>query len=108
MTTKTKKIEKPVVDQPAITLLGDFLLCRTLNPDELSAGGIVLPESATKKRHNESVVLVAGPGLEGRKMNVAVGQTIVHRGTGETFEFEGRTLCLVHEADVIGTVPKRV
>ena len=97
MTTKTKVDFKP---------LGNRIVVEPLEGDEqVSAGGIYIPDTA-KEKPQEGKVVAVGPGRlsdEGNRvpMEVEVGDTVVYSKYGGTEYKEGETEYLVLREDDI-------
>jgi len=100
LTTKTKVSFKP---------LGNRIVVEPLEGDEqVTAGGIYIPDTA-KEKPQEGKVVAVGPGRlsdEGKRipMDVAVGDTVVYSKYGGTEYKEGEIEYLVlREDDVLFT-----
>lgn len=89
--------------------LEDYLLVDPSKPEDVSPGGIVLPERAREQQFFGRVVAV-GPGrrLENgnrQEMNVRVGQTVYYtRFGGNVVEVDGRELLVMRESDLLAIV----
>ncbi len=97
--------------------LQDWVLIKSLEPEEKTAGGIFIPESA-KDKPTEGIVLAVGPGRfkteEGKEKEkkkekkfvptvLSPGQRIAYGKYSATeVELEGATVVLVREEDVLG------
>jgi chaperonin GroES len=92
----------PIKLQP----MADFVLVKPIKGEEISRGGIVLPDTA-KEKPQEGKVLAVGPGRlseEGNKipMNIAIGDTIVYsKYGGSEITIDGEDLILMHETDIL-------
>ena len=98
MTTKSKVVFKP---------LGNRIVIEPLEGDEqLSAGGIYIPDTAKEKPQDGTVVAV-GPGRltdEGKRvpMEVAVGDTVVYSKYAGTEYKDGESeYLIVREDDIL-------
>lgn len=86
--------------------LGNNLIVEPIEEEEMSPGGIVLPDTA-KERPQRGVVLAAGPGLRlengGRQeMDVEEGDKVLFAKYGGTeIEQDDRTLMILSEDDVL-------
>ncbi len=86
--------------------LGNKLIVEPIEEEEMSPGGIVLPDTA-KERPQRGVVLAAGPGLRlengGRQeMDVEEGDKVLFAKYGGTeIEQDDRTLMILSEDDVL-------
>ena len=87
--------------------LGDRLVIEPLEQEEITASGIVLPETAKEKPQKGSV-LAAGPGArddQGRRitMDVQVGDTVLFaKYAGTEIKLDGEDYLMVRESDVLG------
>ena len=97
MATKTKVTFKP---------MGNRIVVQPQDEDEqVSAGGIYIPDTA-KEKPQEGKVVAVGPGRlsdEGKRipMEIAVGDTVVYSKYGGTEYREGETDYLVLREDDI-------
>jgi chaperonin GroES len=95
--------------------LGDRLVVEPLEQDEVTASGIVLPETA-KEKPQKGTVLSVGPGGrddEGKRivMDVTVGDTVLFaKYAGTEIKMDGKKLLILRESDVLaileGEAPK--
>src|SRR5574340_1256274 len=99
--------------------LQDWALIQRIEPKEMTAAGIVIPESA-KDKPTEGIILSIGPGKfkteKGGKKDkekekkfvptvLKPGQRIIYgKYSAREFELDGETIVLVREEDVLGTV----
>ena len=89
--------------------LGGRVLIDPVEQEEVTAGGIVLPETA-KEKPQQGKVLAVGPGDRNEKgeriaMDVKVGDLILfakYSGTG--VKMEGKKLLIMRESDLLGIV----
>jgi len=87
----------------------DRLLIRPKDKEEVTRGGIVIPDMA-KERPNEGEVLACGPGRltdEGKymPMSVAVGDHVLFgKYDGTDIEVDGESLMIVRESEIIAVV----
>ncbi len=92
-----------------ISPLEDRLVIRPDDPDQVTAGGIVLPDSAREKPQRGKV-LATGPGklLDSGKR----GEMSAHKGdvvfygkySGTEVELNGETLVILRESDLLAIV----
>jgi chaperonin GroES len=86
--------------------LADLILVRPSKREEISRGGIVLPDSA-KEKPQEGDVLAVGSGRiseAGTKipMGIAVGDVVVYSKYGGTeITVDGEEMVLLHETDIL-------
>ncbi len=86
--------------------LGDRLVVKPLEDDEVTPSGIVLPETA-KEKPQKGEVLSVGPGArndDGKRieMDVSVGDTVLFAKYGGTeIKMDGDKLLILRESDVL-------
>jgi chaperonin GroES len=86
--------------------LGNKLIVEPIEEEEVSPGGIVLPDTA-KERPQRGMVLAAGPGLrlengERQEMDVEEGDKVLFAKYGGTeIKQDDRTLMILSEDDVL-------
>ena len=89
--------------------LGDRLIVEPTESEEVTASGIVLPETA-KEKPQQGTVLAAGPGLrddDGKriKMDVEKGDTVLYaKYAGTEVKIEGEKYLIIKESDVLAIV----
>ena len=89
--------------------LHDKVLVRRTEVEEKSAGGIVLPGSATEKPSQGEVVAV-GPGKKTENgdvspVGVAVGDTVIFgQYGGNEIKIDGDEYLILSESDIFGVV----
>jgi len=103
--------------------LHDWAVIRQLDTDEMTAGGIYIPDSAREKPH-EGVVVSIGPGaLEEEKLpkkkeenkerrfiptTLKPGDMVLYeKYAGQTYTIGQEDLVLVRERDILGTISGR-
>ena len=86
--------------------LGDRVVVEPIEQEEVTAGCIVLPETA-KEKPQQGKVLAAGPGArdEGGKrieMDVKVGDKVLYaKYAGTEFKMDGKKLLILRESDLL-------
>ena len=84
----------------------DLVLVKPTKGEEISRGGILLPDTA-KEKPQEGKVLAVGPGRVSENgtaipMNVAIGDTVVYsKYGGSEITVDGDDLILLHETDIL-------
>jgi chaperonin GroES len=91
-----------------LTPLGDRVIVKAVEQEEVSAGGIVLPETA-KERPQRARVLAVGQGRyeDGKRIppDVREGDEIVYSKYGGTeVKLEGEELLILAEPDILAKV----
>ena len=87
--------------------LGGRVLVEPLEQEEMTAGGIILPETA-KEKPQEGKILAIGPGErddEGKRivMDVKVGDRILFaKYSGTEVKMDGKKLLIMRESDILG------
>ena len=89
--------------------LDDRIVVEPLEAEQVTAGGIVLPDSA-KEKPQRGTVIAAGPGRtldsgEKAPMSVAVGDEVIYgKYSGSDIEVDGREVKILRESDVLAKV----
>ena len=92
-----------------IVPLGDRVVLRRAEAEETTAGGIVLPDSATEKP-SQGEILAAGNGKvtesgDVRPLDVKVGDKIVFgQYAGSTVKIDGEELLILNESEIFGVL----
>ena len=90
--------------------LGDRLLVKPLNKDDVTKAGIILPDTLEKERPEKGEVIAAGPGrlLDNGNlapMNVKVGDKIVFKKySPDEIKIEGEEYLIISESDVMAII----
>jgi chaperonin GroES len=90
--------------------LGDRLIVRSIEEDETTAGGILLPDTA-KEKPQKGTVLAVGDGKlsedTGKRtpLDVSEGDEVLYSKYGGTeIKVDGEDLLVLHESDVLAKV----
>lgn len=89
--------------------LHDRVVVRRLDEETTTAGGIVLPDSATEKP-SQGEVLAVGPGKvldngEVRAVDVKVGDRVIFgQYGGNTVKIDGEELLILGESEIFGVL----
>ena len=89
--------------------LGNRVLVEPVEQEEVTAGGIVLPETA-KEKPQKGKILSAGPGdrdEDGKRipMDVKEGDTVLFaKYAGTEIKVEGKKLLILRESDLLAIV----
>ena len=90
--------------------LSDRLIVKPASKEEVSALGIIIPDSSNKERPEQGEVLAIGPGRikdDGsiQPMNVKVGDKIVFKSYSPSeVKVDGATYLVLSESDVLAVV----
>ncbi|NLS93500.1 MAG: co-chaperone GroES [Planctomycetaceae bacterium] len=91
--------------------LDDRIVVEPVAAEEMTAGGIVLPDTA-KEKPQRGTVLAVGPGKlldsgERGQLSVAIGDEVIYgKYAGSDVEVEGREVKILRESDVLAKVIK--
>jgi chaperonin GroES len=91
--------------------LGNRLVVEPLEAEEVTAGGIVLPETA-KEKPQKGTILSIGPGERDDKgkrieMDVQTGDTVLYaKYAGTEIKVDGKKLLILKETDVLAIIEK--
>jgi chaperonin GroES len=89
--------------------LGGRVIIEPIEQEEMTAGGIILPETA-KEKPQEGNVLAVGPGDRDEKgvrvpMDVKVGDKVLFaKYSGTEVKLDGRKLLIMRESDLLAVV----
>jgi chaperonin GroES len=89
--------------------LGDRMVVKPMEEEEVTPGGIVLPETA-KEKPQKGEVLAVGPGSRddaGKRveMDVAVGDKVLYAKYGGTeIKLNGDKLLILRESDILAII----
>jgi chaperonin GroES len=85
------------------------VIVEPIEQEEMTAGGIILPETA-KEKPQEGKILAAGPGErddDGKRiaMEVKVGDKVLYaKYSGTEVKVEGKKLLILRESDILAIV----
>ena len=89
--------------------LGGRVIVEPIEQEEMTAGGIILPETA-KEKPQEGKILAAGPGdrdEDGERipMEVKVGDKVLYaKYSGTEVKVEGKKVLILRESDILAIV----
>ena len=89
--------------------LGGRVIVEPIEQEEMTAGGIILPETA-KEKPQEGKILAAGPGdrdEDGERipMDVQIGDKVLYaKYSGTEVKVEGKKLLILRESDILAIV----
>jgi len=87
--------------------LGDRVVVKPIPKEEVTKGGIVLPDTVVKEKPQEGKIIAVGPGKltdEGKRisMDVKVGDVVVYAKYGGTeIKEDGEELIILRESDIL-------
>ncbi len=106
---KSKASKKKSSDKAAVRPLGGRILVRRLEPEEVTDGGIILPDAA-KEKPQKGKVIALGDGREladGSRADFQVkkGDTVLFKSyAGTDVKVEGEELMIMEEEDVLAII----
>ncbi len=89
--------------------LGSRVLIEPIEQEEMTAGGIILPETA-KEKPQEGKILAIGPGdrdEDGKRvaMDVKVGDKVLFaKYSGTEVKMDGKKMLILRESDILGII----
>ena len=89
--------------------LGGRVIVEPIEQEEMTAGGIILPETA-KEKPQEGKILAAGPGERDENgariaMEVNVGDKVLYaKYSGTEVKMDGKKLLILRETDILAVV----
>ena len=89
--------------------LGGRVIVEPIEQEEMTAGGIILPETA-KEKPQEGKILAAGPGErdeDGERipMEVQVGDKVLYaKYSGTEVKLDGKKVLILRESDILAVV----
>jgi chaperonin GroES len=89
--------------------LGGRVIVEPIEQEEMTAGGIILPETA-KEKPQEGKILAAGPGdrkEDGDRvpMEVQVGDRVLYaKYSGTEVKMDGKKLLILRESDILAVL----
>ncbi len=92
-----------------LTPLGDRVIVEPIESEEVTSGGIILPETA-KEKPQKGAVLAAGPGSrdeQGKRiaMDVKVGDTVLYaKYSGTEVKIKDKKYLILRENDILAIV----
>ena len=91
--------------------LDDRVVVEPREAEEMTAGGIVLPDTA-KEKPQRGMVVAVGPGKlldsgERGKLSVAIGDEVIYgKYSGSDVEVDGREVKILRETDILAKIVK--
>ena len=92
--------------------LHDRVLVESLESEEKTAGGIIIPDTA-KEKPQEGKVVAVGPGAKSEDgkittMDVKVGdQVLFGKWSGTEVKIDGKEYSIMKESDIMGVIAKK-
>ena len=92
--------------------LHDRVLVESLDSEEKTSGGIIIPDTA-KEKPQEGKVIAVGPGSKSEEgkitpMDVKVGDHVLFgKWSGTEVKVEGKDYSIMKESDIMGVIAKK-
>lgn len=95
----------------SIRPLHDRVVVRRLEEERTSAGGIVIPDSATEKPMRGEIIAIGGGKVldngDVRALAVKVGEIVLFgKYSGTEIKIDGQELVVMREDDIMGVIEK--
>ncbi len=87
--------------------LGDRVIVKQLKQEEVTASGIVLPDTVDKEKKAEGEVIALGNGEKLAKLNLKVSDVVLFgKYSGDDVEYEDVDYKILNHDDVLAVVTK--
>ena len=84
--------------------LHDRVLIQSLDSDEKTSGGIIIPDTAKEKPQKGNIVAV-GPGTKDNPITVKVGDIVLYgKYSGTELNHEGKDYLIMKENDILAII----
>lgn len=89
--------------------LSDRVVVRRVDSEAVTKGGIVIPDAATEKA-DQGTVLAVGPGKRNKEGELVALDVIVNdrvlfgKFSGQTVKVDGEELLILREEDILGVI----
>mgnify|MGYP003330454768 FL=1 len=81
--------------------INDRVVVRPAAAEEMTQGGIIIPDTAKEKPQRGEVISV-GPGKDGNAMTVNVGDVVLYgKYAGQELNYEGVDYLIMREDDIL-------
>lgn len=89
---------------PNITPLHDRVIVKPNPAEEVTSGGIIIPDTAQEKPMRGTVI-AAGPGKVDEPTTVKAGDVVLYgKYAGNEVSIEGETHLIMRESDILGVI----
>ena len=87
--------------------IGDRVLVRPVKEEEITASGIVLPDTVDKEKKAEGEIIAIGGGEKVQKLFLSIGNKILYRKySGDEVEVDGEEYKILSHEDILGVFNK--
>jgi len=81
--------------------INDRVLVKPAEAEQLTKGGIIIPETAKEKPQRGTIVAV-GPGKEDKSMTVKIDDTVLYgKYAGQEVSYNGEDFLIMKEDDIL-------
>jgi chaperonin GroES len=81
--------------------INDRVLVKPAEAEELTKGGIIIPDTA-KEKPQRGIVVAVGPGKEENSMTVKIDDVVLYgKYAGQEVSFEGQDFLIMKEEDIL-------
>lgn len=88
----------------SVTPLHDRVIVKPAAPETVTAGGIIIPDTAQEKPQRGTVI-AAGPGKKDEPVTVKNGDTVLYgKYAGTEISIEGEDYLIMRESDILAIV----
>ena len=99
---------KSISTQP----IGDRVVVKPLSTEEVSAGGIIIPDTVKKERAERGTIVAVGPGRYEKgaivPMSVKKGDEVLFEQTyRDPVEIDGEEYYIFSESSILAIIPKK-
>ena len=85
--------------------LGDRVVVQPVKQEEITASGIVLPDTVEKEKKEEGKIIAIGDGEKIKKLNLKVGDKIIFgKYAGDEVEIEDTEYKILKDEDVLAVI----
>lgn len=85
--------------------LGDRVVVKAVAQEEVTASGIVLPDTVEKEKKEEGEIVAIGDGEKIKKLNLKVGDKIIFgKYAGDEVELEDTEYKILKDEDVLAVI----
>ena len=90
--------------QMKVKPLGEMVLLKAIEEEQVSSGGIIIPDTAKEKPLAGKVIAV-GPGTSDVKMEVKVGDQVLYgKYAGTEITIDGKDLLIMKQGDILAII----
>ena len=81
--------------------LHDRVLVKPAEQEELTSGGIIIPDTA-KEKPQRGIIIAAGPGKKDEPVTVKAGDNVLYgKYSGTEIKLNGEGLLIMRESDIL-------